>query len=152
MQTERDSWSRPESAAGKILQPRGCAPCSGGTGTRRSASTFMPSAAPTARGQLAKPNSLPPMWPAPDSASSVESVPASGLLARQSIRFQKLYISTAILTPWLTFVLQVSAPRCRDSALTVQMSLHILHLCVALSTISNNQFIHTRSLLSSKAQ
>ena len=47
---------------------------------RTSASTFMPSAAPTTRSQEANPKVRAEGKPVPASASSVLSVPASGLL------------------------------------------------------------------------
>ena len=49
-------------------------------GRRACFSTFMPSAAPTARSQHAKPKERLSAKPAPASASIVASVPASGLL------------------------------------------------------------------------
>lgn len=50
------------------------------SGTRCCSRTFIPSAAPTTRSQEAKPKVRPPACPVPASASSVESMPAMGLL------------------------------------------------------------------------
>lgn len=75
----------------------------------RSRRTLMPSAAPTARSQLAKPKALPPLYPAPLRASRVASVPASGLLIWRTIA-ASLFWSTMSQsnTPWSVISFQMA--------------------------------------------
>ncbi|PNH08897.1 hypothetical protein TSOC_004535 [Tetrabaena socialis] len=90
--------------------PAGAGPS---TQRRRSCSTFMPSAAPTARSHDMKPNASPPAPPlenpAPASASSVVSVPAMGL---------EICRTSAARRPWV----RVSQSNTPSSHISFQMA------------------------------
>jgi hypothetical protein len=68
----------------------------------------MPSLAPTVRSHDMKPKPLPRLWPAPASASSVVSVPASGLLIWRTMPACRCCCESQPNTPWSTISFQMA--------------------------------------------